>query len=72
MLEKRSLNNEILGTALDVILDGLDEAAARRRRVDFGLSKRQWQEVCNLAEALGLDKDEAIARSVSLSFRLTS
>ena len=69
MLEKRSLNNEILSTALDLILDGLDEAAARRRRVDFGLSKRQWQEVYNLAQALGLDKDEAIAKSVSFAFR---
>ena len=67
ILEKRSLNDAKLGIALDVILDGLDEAAARLRRVDFCLNKRQWEEVCNLAQALGLTENEAIIRSVDSS-----
>jgi len=69
MLEKRSLNDPKLGTALDVILDGLDKVAGVRGRGDFGFTKRQWEEVYNLAQALGLPKDEAIARSVNSSLR---
>jgi len=61
MLEKRTLNDPVVATAVDIVVDGM----AKPSTVDLALSPRQWDEVVKIAKELDLDQEEAVARYVS-------